>query len=102
MTGEPLDVSNWAMDNKQEVRPSVFVLGLKLTPLPVDRHHRDGLSRCIEGSWSCRFSERYASSRNLPRFPSKAYEFQQTTPHATGTKDIPITIPSFPPCKVIS
>lgn len=25
MTGEHLDVSNWAMDNKQEVRPSVFV-----------------------------------------------------------------------------
>lgn len=48
------------MDNKQEVRFSCLSFNILVDPLEADdRHHRDRLSWCCQGSWSCRFPERW-------------------------------------------
>ena len=52
--------SNWAMDNKQEVR-SICVSFEFLPPWRAvidDWHYRNGLSWGFEGPWSCRFAQR--------------------------------------------
>jgi len=61
----PISYSNWAMDNKQEVKNSCWklvsnTLMALLLSLPIaDWYHRNRLPWCIQRTWSRRFSQRF-------------------------------------------